>query len=427
MSTDKSTIGVFFGSKSPEHDVSIITATRVIQGLRAIGFSVVPVYVSKDGSFYLGPETDNPKEQVLSSIDYFSSDRKSKLNDLPEYRLLSRHLENGLSFRAETLFTSTTVNIDIAFPCFHGPHGEDGTLHGLFRLADIPFVGCGQAASTVAMDKALTKLLYQQFDIPTTEFIYFTSDEWEQFQDKILEDLKYFSLPLFVKPARAGSSIGITRVNDEDALKSSIDEAFNYDSKVVVEEGVEDVADLTVALAGGSNPDVSRVQESRFEDDFFTYEDKYIEDGGAQIGGADKQVIIPADIDSDNRDKVRQMSVEIFANFELSGIARVDFLFDRETRQLFANEINTMPGTLYKHLWEESGKSFSQLLRQLIRSAKQTHKAKSDLSFTFDSPVLEHAEGSKFGSVVEEGNDTTVEGASKQEVGDDKSGEEFNN
>ncbi len=400
MSKDKSTIGVFFGSKSPEHDVSIITATQVIQGLRAIGFSVVPVYVSKEGSFYLGPESDDPEEEVLSRISYFREGRESRLSELPEYRLLTGHLENGLSFRAETIFTTTTVDIDIAFPCFHGPHGEDGSLHGLFQLANIPTVGCGQAASTVAMDKALTKLLYQQFDIPTTEFIYFTDNEWEQFQEKILEDLKYFSLPLFVKPARAGSSIGITRVQEEENLQAAIDDAFAYDDKVVVEEGVEDVADLTVAVAGNEDPDVSQVQESRFEDDFFSYQDKYIEDGGAQIGGADKQVIIPADIDKEKRDKARQLAVEIFANFELSGIARVDFLFDRETRELLANEINTMPGTLYKHLWEESGKSFSQLLRQLIRSAKQTHQADSDISFTFDSPILEHAEGSKFGDVI---------------------------
>jgi D-alanine-D-alanine ligase len=240
MSTDKSTIGVFFGSKSPEHDVSIITATRVIQALRAIGFSVVPVYVSKDGSLYLGPDTDDPEERVLSSIEYFRDDREAKLAKLPEYRLRTQHLENGLSFRAETTFTTTTVDIDIAFPCFHGPHGEDGAIHGIFRLANVPTVGCSQAASTVAMDKALTKLLYQQFDIPTTEFIYFTDNEWEDFEEKILEDLKYFSLPLFVKPARAGSSIGITRVNNEDNLKEAIDAAFAYDDKVVVEEGVED-------------------------------------------------------------------------------------------------------------------------------------------------------------------------------------------
>jgi len=402
MTDDKSTIGVFFGSKSPEHDVSIITATQVIQALRAMDFSVVPVYVSSEGSFYLGPDTDNSESETLATVPYFRDNPEENIGQLPAYQLLTQDLDSGLTFQAETMLTTTTVDIDIAFPCFHGPHGEDGALHGLFDLADIPVVGCGQAASTVAMDKALTKLLYQQFDISTTEFIYFTSSEWDTFAEKIQEDLKYFSFPLFVKPARAGSSIGITRVEDEGNLPEAIEEAFSYDNKVVVEEGVDDVADLTVALAGNDNPEVSEVQESRFASDFFSYDEKYIEDGGAQIGGADKQVIIPADIEKDERKAVRQTAVEVFTNFELSGIARVDFLFDRETRQIYANEINTLPGTLYKHLWEESGTSFSQLLRKLIRSAKQTHQEKTELSYVFDSPVLNHANTSKFGdSVVE--------------------------
>jgi D-alanine-D-alanine ligase len=402
MPDSESTIGVFFGSKSPEHDVSIITATRVIQALRALGFSVVPVYVGKDGAFFLGPETDDPEDESLASISCFRENREGKLDSRPEYRLLTGRLNEGLMFQAKTFFSTTTVDIDIAFPCFHGPHGEDGSLHGLFRLADIPVVGCGQTSSAIAMDKVLTKLLYKQFDIPTTEFSSVTKSEWSESKDKTVTKIKDLDLPLFVKPARAGSSIGITRVNNEDNLSSSLNAAFEYDDKVVVEEGVEDVADLTVALCGAESPEVSKVQESCFESDFFSYEDKYIEDGGAQIGGADKQVIIPADIRDEERKRVQKLAVEIFAKFELSGIARVDFLLDRDTRQIFANEINTMPGTLYKHLWEESGVSFAELLRQLIRSAKQTHQQTSSLSFVFDSPILEHAEGSKFGGVIDD-------------------------
>lgn len=414
MTNDKSTIGVFFGSRSPEHDVSIITGTRIVKALRSIGFSVVPVYVSKEGSIYLGKDTDDEDEQELSTIEYFRDDLESKLQNCTEYRLLTQDLRDGLYFRSETMLTTTTVGIDIAFPAFHGPHGEDGALHGLFNLANIPVVGCSQAASTVAMDKALTKLLYQQFDIPTTEFIYFTAEEWSEFQDKILDDLKYFNLPLFVKPARAGSSIGISRVSDEDELEFAINTALNYDSKVVVEEGVEDVADLTIALAGVGSPKLSAVQESRFESGFFSYDEKYIEDGGAQIGGAEKQVIIPADISDQERQKVRKLATDIFTNFELTGIARVDFLLDKETRELFANEINTMPGTLYRHLWEESGTSFSQLLRLLVRSAKQTHQSKQSLSFTFDSPILDQAQASKFDD-VEAGQDSAADDGSPEE------------
>lgn len=405
MPQSKSTIGVFFGSRSPEHDVSIITATRVIRGLRNIGFSVVPVYIAKDGSFYLGPDTDDPADETLARVSYFKDNLAGKLNDRPEYQLLTQNLASGLRFQSEGVITTQTTSIDIVFPAFHGPHGEDGSLYGLFELADIPYVGCSRASCSVAMDKALTKLLYQQFDIPTTEFIYFTDREWNQFADKILEDLKYFDRPLFVKPARAGSSIGIARVEEDDDLSGAIDTAFNYDSKVVVEEGVANVADLTIALVGTDNPEASLIQESQFADDFFSYKDKYIEGGGAQIGGADKQVIIPAEIEDNERKEVRQLAQQIFANFELSGIARVDFLLDRDDRTLYANEINTMPGTLYRHLWEESGKPFSELLRELIRFAKQEHQRRQELSFAFDSPILDHAGGDKLGNKLADENE----------------------
>lgn len=404
MTTEnKSTIGVFFGSRSPEHDVSIITACTTIKGLREIGFSVVPIYVSKDGSFYLGPDTDNPNDETLARVDYFQGDLEKKLGKLDEYDLALTESNGRLRFVTETVFASKFVDVDIAFPAFHGPHGEDGALHGIFDIANIPVVGCGQQASSVAMDKALTKLIYRQFDIPTTDFLYFTRREWDQYQEAILEDLENFSLPLFVKPARAGSSIGITRVTDVEELSFAIEVALSYDTKVVVEEGVEDVADLTVSLIGDEVPQPSEVQESSFDSDFFSYDDKYINDGGAQIGEADKKIIIPAGVDESVQDEVKQMAVNIFAQFELSGIARVDFLFDRKEEKLYANEINTMPGTLYKHLWEESGVTFAELLRNLIRTARRRHSRKQDTSYTFDSEILAHAGKGKLGKLSSDG------------------------
>ncbi|MEX2369114.1 MAG: D-alanine--D-alanine ligase family protein [Candidatus Paceibacterota bacterium] len=396
MTTDqKSAIGVFFGSRSPEHDVSIITAVSVIKGLREIGFSVVPVYISKDGRFFLGENTDNPADKTLARIDYFSDGLEKKLSKLHAYDLVLTESQGRLRFITETIFATKTVDIDIAFPCFHGPHGEDGALHGLFSLVDIPFVGPDQQASSVAMDKALTKLIYRQFDIPTTNFLYFTRREWKQYEEIILADLENFRLPLFVKPARAGSSIGITRVTNHDELTFAIEVALNYDDKVVVEEGVENVVDLTVCLLGDEVPEPSEVQESRFTSDFFSYDEKYIEDGGGQIGGAEKKIIIPAEISEEQTAQVKQLAVEIFTQFGLSGIARVDLLLDKSSGEIYANEINTMPGTLYKHLWEASGVPFAELLRSLIRSARRRHGRQADTSYVFDSNILTHISDSK--------------------------------
>ena len=162
------------------------------------------------------------------------------------------------------------------------------------------------------------------------------------------------------------------------------------------------MADLTVSLVGDEVPQPSEVQESSFDSDFFSYDDKYISDGGAQIGEADKKIIIPANVDESVQDEVRQMAVNIFAQFELSGIARIDFLFDRKEEKLYANEINTMPGTLYKHLWEESGVTFAELLRNLIRTARRRHSRKQDTSYTFDSDILTHAGKGKLGKLSNE-------------------------
>jgi len=407
MTTDqKSTIGVFFGSRSPEHDVSIITAVSVIKGLREIGFSVVPVYISKDGRFFLGEETDNPADDTLARIDYFSDGLEKKLSKLHAYDLVLTQSQGRLRFITETIFATKTIDIDIAFPCFHGPHGEDGALHGLFSLVDIPFVGPDQQASSVAMDKALTKLIYRQFDIPTTNFLYFTRREWKQYEEMILEDLENLQLPLFVKPARSGSSIGITRVTNYDELTFAIEVALNYDEKVVIEEGVGDVVDLTVCLLGDEVPEPSEVQESRFTSDFFSYDEKYIEDGGGQIGGAEKKIIIPAELDEEQANQVKQMAVEIFMQFGLSGIARVDFLLDKSSGEIYANEINTMPGTLYKHLWEASGTPFAELLRSLIRSARRRHGRQADTSYVFDSDILTHANDSKLAKLDTESEET---------------------
>jgi D-alanine-D-alanine ligase len=392
---NKTTIGVFFGSRSPEHDVSIITACSVIKGLREIGFSVVPIYITKDGRFFLGAATDDPSNETLARVDYFEDGLEKKLSKLNQYDLALTESQGRLRFVTETLFTSKTIDVDLAFPCFHGPHGEDGALHGLFQLADIPFVGPDQQASSVAMDKALTKLIYRQFGIATTDFLYFTRREWGSYEEAILADLENFSFPLFVKPARAGSSIGITRVADKDELAFAITVALNYDSKVVVEEGVEDVADLTVALVGDEIPEPTEIQESRFESDFFSYDDKYITDGGAQLGGAEKKIIIPAELEPELRDQIKEEACAIFTQFGLSGIARVDFLLDRATGEVFANEINTMPGTLYKHLFEASGVPFADLLRQLIRAARRRHSRLDETAYTFDSDILSHASDSK--------------------------------
>lgn len=391
-------IGVFFGSRSPEHDVSIITAELIISGLRKLGYTTIPIYLSKAGKWYIGDE--------LGNIDFFKDPEfEKRLGSLQEYSLFLSEASGQMMFRNEGLFSKKEVLINVAFPALHGAYGEDGTIQGLFEIFGIPYVGCSVAASAIAMDKVLTKIFYERYGIPTTEFISFTEGEWEAYRKDIIEQIENIGMPVFIKPARTGSSIGITKAVDIEELEMGIEVALHYDHKVLVERAVENLADLTVCVTGNNDPQTSLIQESRFKKDFFSYDDKYIEEGGAQTGEATKNIIIPAELDRDMTNKIQNMARDIFVMFECSGIARIDFLMDRESGKVYANEINTMPGTLYHHLWRESGLPLSKLLKDLVRFAKDRHKEQGKITQTFQSDILKNVGSDKLSRKLDPNSD----------------------
>ncbi len=379
------TIGVFFGGKNPEHDISILTGHLILAGLAKAGVAAHAVYIGKDGSWHLGDE--------LKDIANFK--KQKDFSALAKWNLDLESSRGKMVFRQKGLF-GKTITIDVAFPAFHGQNGEDGTIQGLFEILDIPYVGCGVAASAIAMDKVLTKQLYEQAGFPTTKFIYFYKSDWEAKKDDYVMKINTgLAWPLFVKPARLGSSIGIAKVRNGKELSFALDVAFHYDEKVIVEEGVPNVCDLTCAVIGNDVPRASLVQESVFTEDFFSYEDKYISGGGAQLGNAKQSLIIPAELDEATTAAVRNLAEEVFLKFECSGTARVDFLYDKESKKLYVNEINPLPGTLYHHLWEKSGVPLADLLKKLVAYAVEKNKKKKGFTSTFASSILAHADWSK--------------------------------
>ncbi len=379
------TIGVFFGGKSPEHDVSIITGQLILAGLIKQGYEAVPVYLDKQGFFHLGDE--------LGSIGFF----KNPHADLAASG--AWHLDLALS-RGKMVFVKKgwrrkTITIDMAFPAFHGQNGEDGTAQGFFELFNIPYVGCGVAASAITMDKALTKLFYEHAGFPTAKFIYFYKKDWEKNKEDFINKIKTgLTTPWFVKPARLGSSIGIAKADNEKDLAFALDVAFHYDDKALVEEGVEPLMDITCAVLGTKNPEASLLQESIFTESFFSYEDKYLSGGGAQLGRAEKSIVIPARLDEATTAMIRNLAAQVFVKLECSGIARVDFLYNTASKKIFVNEVNTLPGTLYHHLWEKSGVPLPLLLTRLITLAEERHREKNAFTSTFSSPILEQADWS---------------------------------
>lgn len=375
---DLKNVGVFFGSRSPEHDVSIITAQFIIAGLKGMGYTVTPVYIGRNGSWYVSDS--------LGDIKMFQTD--NDLSRLDNYVLDLEESRGKMVLEKKGLFGKKIV-INLAFPAFHGQNGEDGTMQGLFEVLNMPYIGCDVASSAITMDKALTKEFYQGNNIETAPFITFTSNDWNKNEKELTNQIKSkLAFPIFVKPARLGSSIGITKVNNDAELIEAINVALHYDDKIVVEEGIKNLADLTCAVLGGNEPQASLIQESLFDATFFNYEEKYLNGGGSQLGKAKHNLVIPAQINPEDTKKIEELSIRIYKLLGCWGTARVDYLYDRETRKIYANEINPLPGTLYHHLWKASGIEFPELLQKLIDLALERHKEKGKLLSTFNSSIL---------------------------------------
>lgn len=382
------TIGIFFGGKSPEHDISIITGQLVLAGLKELGYSTVPVYISKKGDWFSRVD--------LGSIDFFRKPRfEAELTRNKICKLDLRASRGKIVLKKNNVFSREIV-IDLVFPAFHGRNGEDGTIQGLFELMNVPYVGCGVVSSAVAMDKVLTKLLFQKFNIPTTDFLYYSNHEWQADKRGIVEEIeKKLAWPLFVKPARLGSSIGIQKVTTHQALEFALEAGFYYDSKVLIEKGVERVVDLTCAVLGNEAPRASLVQETDFEGELFDFSEKYLTGEGSQFGKAQRSIHIPARLDQTTTKQIQYYALTIFKMFECSGIARIDFLYDPQGKKIYSNEINTLPGTLYHHLWEKSGVTLQGLLTELIRFAQERHQQNQKFVTTFSSSVLTNTSSSK--------------------------------
>jgi D-alanine-D-alanine ligase len=392
MNKDKKNIGVFFGSGSPEHDISIITAQLIIAGLKGLGYLVTPIYITKKGKWMIGEELGNMKAFI---------DAQKKVEDqkkLFEYYLDLENSSGKMVFKKKGL-AGKSITVDIAFPALHGSFGEDGTIQGLFEMFGIPYVGCDVASSAISMDKALTKQMYEQHKIPTTKFIYFFKRDWNQdkksITDNILSNLKF---PVFVKPVHLGSSIGISKIKEEDIkeLEQKIEVAFYYDNKVLVEESVENLMDVTCCVIGNEDLVASKLQESVFSAVLFDFEEKYIKQGGSQTGKAADSVIIPARLDGAVTLRIQEMAERVFKILGCGGIARVDFLYNKQTKEFFANEVNPLPGTLYHHLWQASGLELPELLQKLIQFAEEKYEQKREVNYSFESSVLRHLNSKKF-------------------------------
>lgn len=386
-------VAVIFGGRSAEHDISVITGQFVIEILKASDeYEPVPIYIAKDNKWY-----SNPK---LNQLDTF----RQQGFDINQYAKHEVALTPGrkpqLVWIKTGLIKPKAQDIDVVFPTTHGTYGEDGSLMGQLRLANVPFVGCGLEASVIAMDKVLTKTVTEKAGVPSVPYTWFYSRDWQKNKKQITAEIKKLKSPWFVKPAHLGSSIGVTRVDEQKDLENAIEVAMHFDDKVIVEQGITDMIEINCAMLGNDgNLTPSVLEQPVFKGALLGFEDKYIGKGkkkGGTMGGKSNEFIkIPAPIPSKLTMEIQNLAKQAYEAIGGSGTARLDFMVDNKTKKPYLNEINPLPGTLHAHLWKESGVSNIELVDKLIKLAEDKFNEESKLTTTFSSSVLSESAGSK--------------------------------
>ncbi len=377
----KLTVAVIFGSRSTEHDISIVTAiASVIKPLELSGkYNVVPVYIDKKGKWYCDPS--------LSDIALYSS------GDIEAFLAKLKPLAIRMDGKLElVLKRKKVITVDVAFPATHGTHGEDGELMGLLEMAGVPYVGCPMPAAAIAMDKALAKTLAASEGVLTSKFEWFYGRDFEADRKAILTRLAGLTYPLFVKPVHLGSSIAISRVENSQALVQAIEVAAHYDDKVLVEEAVNNLIEVTVPIIGNQEPRAALVEQPLLKDsNLFDFETKYMNGGKKGKGkenGAQGYSKLPADLPPKLYKQAETTALKVYSLLGCAGIARVDLLIDSRTSQVYFNEVNPLPGSLYAHNWRQAGVSNVQLVEELVDLALQRAQQRRQLSTAFSSNYL---------------------------------------
>ena len=382
MSARKTTVvGVIFGGRSVEHDVSVVTGQQVMRAFPAERYEVVPLYIDREGRWFTG--------EPLTELKTFQEDVRSVPGvspvvlspDVRQHGLIINPLPSGLFAKPEAR------RLDVIFPAIHGSHGEDGTLQGLFELADLPYAGCGVLASALANDKWLSKQILKQNGVPVVDGLCFTRRQWEENPDAILEQIKAaYAWPVFIKPATLGSSIGIGRADNDALLRASIEVAANLDRRFLIEPAIVGCVEINCSVLGDDrNLRASVLEQPLSWEEFLTYEEKYLR-GGEGMKSADR--IIPAPLTPELTERIQAIAKAAFAAIDGRGIARIDFLARPEQGEVFLNEINTLPGSLSFYLWEATGLSGSELVEELVRIGRDAQAEKRRNTYDYRTNLI---------------------------------------
>jgi D-alanine-D-alanine ligase len=371
--TRKIRVGVLFGGRSGEHEVSLLSARSVMGAIDREKYDVVPIGITKEGRWIASGDP----MKALAAGDAGASQPVALLGD-PSRRGLMRLEDTERAIEATRL-----TELDVIFPVLHGPYGEDGTVQGLLELAGVPFVGAGVTASALGMDKAIFKDVMQAHGLPIVDYVVLKRKEWDADPEGTIDRIEgQLGYPVFTKPVNLGSSVGISKCRDRAGLAAGLAEASRYDRKLLVETAVPAAREIEVSVLGNDDPIASIPGEIIPSREFYSYEAKYIDDGEQA-----SKLLIPAPISPDTSERVRDLAVRAYVAIDCAGMARADFLLSGETGELYVNELNTIPGftaiSMYPKLWEASGIPYEELIDRLIGLAIERYqdKERSETSY----------------------------------------------
>lgn len=383
-------LGVFFGGKSVEHEVSIITAIQAIENINKEKYDIIPVYIAKNNKMYCG--------EFIGDIRQYK-DINSLLNNSREVTLAQKGDKVVLLKCNKRFFEKSIYDyIDIAFPIVHGTNVEDGTIQGYLKMFNLPYVGCDVISSAVGMDKYVCKCLLKENNIPVLDCKCFTLKDFNDSVENIMEEVeKDIPYPVIVKPVNLGSSVGIEIAKNKEELQKSIENAFSYSKKILVEKVIVKLKEVNCSVVGDYEEAMaSECEEPVKTDEILSYTDKYISGGkktGGKMAGSKTSMNagvlkLPAEITKEQKQTIQDLAIKTFKILGCSGVIRIDFMIDEDTNQIYVNEVNTIPGSLSFHLWRATNLNYTDLLDKLIDLSLKRNREDKQITYSFDSNIL---------------------------------------
>ena len=382
-------VGVIFGGKSVEHEVSIISAIQAINNIDTNKYDIIPIYLSKENKMYVGP--------LIGEIKNYQN-IKNVINNSQRIIMVNNNGKIDLiKYPTKIIGNNLIDSIDIVFPIVHGTNVEDGSLQGYLKILDIPFVGCNVISSAVGMDKYVMKTILKDNNIPVLEGLRINDFEYIDDNNKIIEKvLNKFELPVIIKPINLGSSVGIKIAKNKEELVECIEYAFNFAKQIIIERAITNLKEINCSVLGSIKECIaSECEEPISSGEILSYEDKYTSNKskGASKGMSSLGRKLPADISSETKETIQKYAVETFKALNCNGVVRIDFMIDLDTNEIYVNEINTIPGSLSFYLWEATGIKYKDMISKLIDLSLERQREENNLSFSYDTNILEGYKG----------------------------------